>query len=159
MITLINKLANIVAKQGRIPRRIVGILKKYCWIQTTGFWLFDLSRPDAPWRRFREQHSNAIRWELLTIENCRRWHENGVEGFTEWRRDLLIRLIEEKHIVLVGFANSSNDDDFKIPDCQATLALEHKLMTQKCAFSMKPDEGTIQTVYTREAARGRGLAT
>jgi len=157
MITFINRLANVVARQGRIPHRIVEILKNHCWVRPMGFWLFDLTRPDVPWRQFREQHDNTVRWELATVENCQLWNKSGADGYAGWRYDLFIRLIEEKHIVLVGYANP--DGDSQVPDCYATLALGRKPMTQQCSFYMEQNEGTIRTVYTREQSRGRGLAT
>jgi len=157
--TFINRLANTISKRGRIPRRIVEILKNYCWVRPVGFWLFDLTQSDAPWRRFREQHDNTVRWERATIERCRVWCESGADGFTGWRYDLLVRLIEEKRIVLVGYAHNADNNDPQVPDCYTTLALGYKLVIRRCSFEMEPDEGAIQTAYTREQSRGRGLAT
>ena len=159
MITFINRLAIRVAERGRITAGIVRRIKNYCWIRTTGLWHFDLTRPDAPWRLFREQPDNTVRWEQATVENCRRWVESGADGYTSWRGELLIQLIEQKHLVLVGYAKNPDDSNSQVPDCYATLAFGHKPMTTQCSFYMEPDEGTIRTVYTREQARGRGLAT
>jgi len=159
IVTFFNRLADIFASKGRVPRRIVGIYKRYCRILPTGFWVFDLTQSDAPWRRFREQQDNTVRWELATIEHCQLWGESGADGYTGWRYDLFVRLIEEKHIVLVGYTNNSDDGDSQVPDCYGTLALGRKLMTRWCSFYMEPEEGTIRTIYTREQSRGRGLAT
>ena len=159
MITLINRLANYVAKQGRIPRRIIEILKSYCWVRVMRFWIFDLTRVDAPWRKFRKQSESLIRWERATLENCRRWIQSGADGFTSWQGELMIQLIEQEHLVLVGYIDNSDNSATQVPDCYATLAFGHKPMTQHCSFYMEPNEGTIRTVYTRERLRGRGLAT
>ena len=159
IVTFFNKLTRDVSGYGRLPRRIVGVVQDYCWIQTTGFWLFDLTRLDAPWRQFREQHDKTIRWELATIENCQLWDKSGTDGYTGWQYDLLIRLIEERHIVLVGYTDNSDSSDSKVPDCYGTLALERKPMTRQCSFYMEPNEGTLRTFYTRQQSRGQGLAT
>jgi GNAT superfamily N-acetyltransferase len=159
MIACFNRLVRIVARQGRIPRRIVEIITNYCWMRTAGFWLFDLTRPGDSWRRFREQQDSIVRWELATVENCRRWSKSGADGFSSYQCELLIRLIEEKHLVLVGYLNDSDNGNLGVPDCYATLAFGRKPMTEQCSFYTEPDEGTIRTVYTRERSRGRGLAT
>jgi len=159
MIAFINRLAENVARQGRIPAGIIRRIKNYCWIQTLGFWMFDLRRPDAPWRKFREPHAGSVRWELATIENCQRWIQSGTDGFTSWQGETLIQLVEQKHLVLVGYANKPDESNSQVPDCYGALVLERKPMTKQCSFFMEPDEGTLRTFYTREQARGRGLAT
>ena len=159
MITFLNRLANSVARQGRMPRRIVAVLKKYCWIRRIGLWHFDLTRPDAPWRRFRQQNDNTVRWEKASPENCRVWGQSGADGYIPWQCEWLIRLIEEGHLVLVGYDNLSDGGDPQVPDCYVALAFGHKTMTKRCSFCMEPDEGMILNAYTRERSRRRKLAT
>ncbi len=152
MITLMNRIAARL-RQTKYVGRLVNILTDYLWVRILYFWEFDLNRTDAPWRT---PDDGAVRWGLATVDDCRQWKRNDVDGFSPDDCELLIQLIEQGNFVLAGF---DNKNETNIPDCYAACAVGTKPMTQRCGFHMEPNEGTIRTVYTRIHSRGRGLAT